>query len=323
LDLGAIASASKLIKKAKTHKGRKILDKKAPQLVEGKKVAIFVKGQKASAIIQNFLRDLITLRGEPESSRVFMRNGHDMLPFDNIVPLESMASKQDCALFCFGHTQKKRPDNLIFGRTFDGKCLDIFEMGVENYQSIQDFAAKAPQDVSRDLKPVLLFQGEYFDFSEKHQRLKNILYEMFHQRDLKEANILELRRVLVFTAVEENTIQVRHYEVNGPKNGKLSEAGVQMGDVEFKEIGPRADLKLRRQQIASTDLYKAACRKPKVANVEKKKARKNVYTNELGERRGKVYIQQQDLQTMATRKFRKQGPPEKQNIKKNVDAEDV
>jgi ribosome production factor 2 len=57
-----------------------------------------------------------------------------------------------------------------------------------------------------------------------------------------------------------------------------------------KEIGPKFDLKVRRNQIASLDLYKAACKKPKIANVEKKKARKNVFTNEIGERKGKVFI---------------------------------
>jgi ribosome production factor 2 len=47
LDLG-LADKSHLIKKAKTHKGRKFLEKRAPQLVEGEKTAIFIKGQKAS-----------------------------------------------------------------------------------------------------------------------------------------------------------------------------------------------------------------------------------------------------------------------------------
>ncbi len=120
------------------------------------------------------MRDLVALRGEPEASRLFMRNGHDMHPFENIVPLESMASKQDCALFCFGSHQKKRPDNLVLGRTFDNRVLDLFELGVENYKSISSLEGK--QDVPRDLKPVILFQGEQFEFSDKHSRLKNLLY---------------------------------------------------------------------------------------------------------------------------------------------------
>ena len=120
---------------------------------------------------------------------------------------------------------------------------------------------------------------------------------------------MELKRVLTFTCVDDSTIQVRHFEVP-----KITENAV---GVDFKEIGPHFDLKIRRTQIASNDLYKAACKKPKVTNMEKKKAKKNMYTNELGERRGKVYIQQQDLQTIATRKFRKQNP------KKQVEADKV
>lgn len=138
---------------------------------------------------------------------------------------------------------------------------------------------------------------------------------MFHQRDLQEANITEMKRVLSFTAIDDKTVQVRQYEVVD----KITEAGVAQVDVSMKEIGPHFDMKIRREQIASNDLYKAACRKPKIANVEKKRAKKNVYTTELGERKGKVYIQQQDLDTIATRKFTKNKPVPK----KTVEAEDV
>jgi hypothetical protein len=42
----------------------------------------------------------------------------------------------------------------VLGRTFDGKCLDLFELGIENYKAITEFAAS---EVSRELKPVILF----------------------------------------------------------------------------------------------------------------------------------------------------------------------
>lgn len=119
--------------------------------------------------------------------------------------------------------------------------------------------------------------------------------------------------MLAFTALDDKTVRVRHYEA-----GKISEAGVALGDVDLVEIGPSFDLIMRRQQVASGDLYKLACRKPKIANVEKKKSRKNTYTNELGERKGRVFVQHQDLDTIATRKFKKQFQP-----KKKIEAEDV
>ena len=43
-----------------------------------------------------------------------------------------------------------------------------------------------------------------------------------------------------------------------------------------------------------------------------------MFTTELGEKKGKVYLQHQDLQTIATRKFKKQYVP-----KSKIEAEDV
>lgn len=76
----------------------------------------------------------------------------------------------------------------------------------------------------------------------------------------------------------------------------------------MKEVGPRFDLIMRRNKIASADLFKTACKKPKLINVDLKKAHKNVYTTDIGDRKGKVFIQQQDIETMALRKFKKQRP---------------
>ena len=52
------------------------------------------------------------------------------------------------------------------------------------------------------------------------------LLELLHQRDLKEANIVELKRVLAITAIDDNTVQVRHYEVP-----KITEDGVLANDI--------------------------------------------------------------------------------------------
>ena len=79
----------------------------------------------------------------------------------------------------------------------------MFEFGVENFKSMEEFAVN---EVSRELKPIILFQGEHFEFSEKHQRIKNLLYELFHMNVLEEANIVEMKRVLVFNSVDDSTI---------------------------------------------------------------------------------------------------------------------
>lgn len=73
-------------------------------------------------------------------------------------------------MFCFGNSQKKRPNNLVLGRTYGGRVLDIFEFGVENYVAMEQFKAS---EIEREMKPVLIFQGESFEFSEAYRRLKN------------------------------------------------------------------------------------------------------------------------------------------------------
>jgi len=62
-------------------------------------------------------------------------------------------------------------------------------------------------------------------------------------------------------------------------------------------------LRFRRDKIASSDLFKTACKQPKVSNADKKKFDKNKFTTELGEEKAKVFVQSQDLDTIATRKF--------------------
>jgi len=95
-----------------------------------------------------------------------------------------------------------------------------------------------------------------------------------------------LRRVLIFTCKgNEEPIQVNHLECTS-----INEALAKKNAVPFNEIGPSFSLRLRRDKLASADLFKEACRRPKIANQIKKKAKKNMYTNELGETHGKVYV---------------------------------
>lgn len=39
----------------------------------------------------------------------------------------------------FGSHNKKRPNNLIAGRMYDFQVLDIFELGIEEFKSLEDF----------------------------------------------------------------------------------------------------------------------------------------------------------------------------------------
>ena len=135
---------------------------------------------------------------------------------------------------------------------------------------------------------------------DKHKRIKNLFVDFFKITELSEVNIVELKRVLVFTCRSETSpIEVRHMETND-----ISEATVAKETVPFREVGPCFDLVLRRDKMATSELFKEACRAPKVRNILKKKSDKNKFTNALGETKAKVFLQQQDIDTIALRKFR-------------------
>lgn len=43
--------------------------------------------------------------------------------------------------------------------------------------------------------------------------MKNFFYDFFKMPDLKEANIMELKRVIVFTLTDDATIRFKQYQV--------------------------------------------------------------------------------------------------------------
>lgn len=66
-------------------------------------------------------------------------------PFDqgssSLSSIEFWATKNDASLFLFGHSTKKRPHGLTFIRLYDGRVLDMIEIGVDKFVGIADFEA--------------------------------------------------------------------------------------------------------------------------------------------------------------------------------------
>ena len=60
-------------------------------------------------------------------------------------------------------------------------------------------------------------------------------------------------------------------------------------------------MKLRKIQLANEDVYKVALRQPKIKDAARKK---NIETNALGEKRGRVHMAKQNLNTMALKNYK-------------------
>lgn len=116
--------------KPKTRRGKRALLKRAPRLVEELKRVVLLHGGRSSAVLKDVLTDLAALkRGE---CLKLSRNNDTVRPFESggEVTLEFLCQKADCSLFCVASHSKKRPHNLVLGRTFDFKLLDMLELGV-------------------------------------------------------------------------------------------------------------------------------------------------------------------------------------------------
>uniref|UniRef100_A0A3Q3F6V6 Ribosome production factor 2 homolog n=1 Tax=Labrus bergylta TaxID=56723 RepID=A0A3Q3F6V6_9LABR len=248
--------------KPKTKRSKRFLDSRAPKLSEDVKTAMIMKGGNSNQTVTQALKDI-----------------------------EFFSKKTDCSLFLFGSHNKKRPNNLIFGRLFDFHVLDMVELGIEKYVSLSDIkASKCPEGT----KPMLVFAGEAFDMDNEHKRLKSLLIDFFRGPTVSAVRLAGLEHVLHFTALE-GKVYMRSYRC------LLKKSGCRTPRIELEEIGPSLDLVLRRTHLASDDLYKLAHRRPKALKIRKKK---NVSHDAFGTKFGRVHMQKQDLTKLQTRKMK-------------------
>jgi len=275
-------------------RGRRVLKAREPKVVEGPKVGLMLKGNKTSQIGSTFLTDLTRMK-KPLVRGLGKRN--DVHPFDNEAPLEFLASKNDASLFCLTNHSKKRPHNIVMGRTFDGHLLDMFELGLDEatFRAIDDF-----RDVPKmrlGSKPCVVFQGEW-EHDAEMQRLQNFLLDFFRGDELDKLALKGIDRVL-YLALDTSTpsprVLLRHYGV------RFKRSGTKVPNVELQEMGPRADLTVRRRRCASAELWRAALRQPKQLRARK---RKNVETTTLGETTGRLHLERQDLDAMRTKRVK-------------------
>nr|CAD7449182.1 unnamed protein product [Timema bartmani] len=277
-----------LVRKPTTHKGKKVLLSREPKLIENTKKSLFIQGRKTTPLITNCLKDLFDLK-KPDAKMLQRKN--DILPFEDATPLENFSRKHLASLFFFASHNKKRPNNLIIGRTYQHQVLDMIELGVEKFQSLKEFKN---EKVAVGLKPCLLFAGELFDHDHEYKRLQNLLVDMFHREPATSVRLQGLEHVIMVTAVDSN-IYFRSYKM------LLKKSGTRTPRIELEEIGPSIDFKLRRSKLASMDLFKLASKKPKELKAKKVK---NISRDKLGSKHGQIHIPKQNIGTIQTRKMK-------------------
>jgi ribosome production factor 2 len=257
-------------------------------LIERVKHTLFLKGRNSSETINDVLRDM-SLLSKPYNKNFSKKN--EITPFEDCTPLEFLAPKNDCGLFVMGTHSKKRPNNLIIGRIYDDHLLDMYEFGVEEFQSMESFPG---QTKSFGSKPLLIFLGSQWEFDATYQRVQNLLLDLFRGFKPEEIMLQGVDHVIT-CAVNEGTIYIRPYYVHYQRSGD------EVPNLSLQPMGPFLDLSLRRHQPAADDLWKLACKRPKILKEAKVK---NVEKNVLGDKIGRIHMKKQNLDALAGRKMK-------------------
>lgn len=238
-----------------------------------------------------------------------MSKKNDIHVFDDENSVEFLTQKNDASLFMIGSSTKKRPNNLVLGRTFDGHIFDVMEFQFSHFKSIDAFKCKSKK--APGSKPCFVFTGDQWEGHEMFMKLKNILIDMFRGTIVESVNVKGLDHVIVCTAWKEKVF-FRSYSVDFKKADAHPR-------VELEEMGPRFDLEFRRHKFASADLLKAATKKPK--GLAPKKI-KNVSRDELtGDKLGRIHIDRDDIYSMQSRRVKalRKTPAD---LKKSASGED-
>jgi hypothetical protein len=108
--------------------------------VEDPKNVLILLGNKVSQLVKDVLSDISKLKHD---QAVKYTRKNDVHPFEAETAMQFFCERSDCALFCLGNHNKKRPNNIVLGRTFDAQLLDMVEVGVIEHIPTLRFPAAA------------------------------------------------------------------------------------------------------------------------------------------------------------------------------------
>lgn len=280
--------------KARTQRYLKSIE---PQLKEGAKSSLLLKGIKCSDAMGWVLKDMRAMQA-PNAKHLTKKN--QIVPFETEgqTSLEFLTTKNDCALFAVASTNKKRPNNLTIGRTFDRQVLDMVEFGVLRYKSIHDYGGSVPKK-RLGSKPLMLFLGDAWQQDSSCQKIQNLLIDFYKGDVVDKLVVSGIDHLLVFVVTKAPEIVVHQHTYFCKLKKDPSNPSSTVPVPYLVPCGPDMTMKVRRTQFADSDLWKASMKQPQGM---KKKKTKNQSTNVFGEVIGRLHLEKQDVEKMGGRK---------------------
>lgn len=285
-------------KKQPNARAQRYLKSTQPQLREQFKGSLLLKGIACNEKMGLVLKELRAMQA-PHAKLLSKKN--QIVPMEDAGSLEFLCTKNDCALFAMASHNKKRPNNLIMGRTFDHSVLDMAELGILRFKSVHDFPGTVPKKRIGS-KPMMLFCGDIWMQQSDYKNLQNLLIDFYRGDVVDKLVPTGLDHVIVFTAAtvpdtQTTMIHQRTYFLQLKKDPNGSSTPVPL----LENCGPDLDYVLRRTQWAVPELASAARKLPEGLKAKK---RKNKSTTIFGETVGRLHLTKQDLDHMGGRKVK-------------------
>ncbi|PRP77779.1 ribosome biogenesis protein RPF2 [Planoprotostelium fungivorum] len=169
--IGALVSLPK-VKRVKKRVQRAIQGRES-LIIENIKKAMFLRGTNSSQTNNDFMKEFAMLKGKEDTIQLTKKN--NVVPFEDGQTIEFLSNRNDCSLMVFSSHSKKRPNNITFARFFDHLLLDMFEVSLQNFRSLNEFKGES---ITTSNKPCFLFIGEEFEQNPvfKHK----IFFRVYH-----------------------------------------------------------------------------------------------------------------------------------------------
>merc|ERR1712230_27421 len=261
--------------KPRNARSKRALDKKAPKAIENPKTALFLRGTTCSQVTQDALTDLYQLR-IPLAKKFTKKNA--IHPFDDAASLEFFSEKNDASLLVFGSSSKKRPHAITFVRTFGYKVLDMLELYLEA-ESFRTLAQFKNKKCAVGLKPMLLFSGTPFEspVTNEYTLVKSFFTDFFKGEPADKVDVEGLQYMVSISARDtvdgeevKPKVHLRVYLIRTKRSGQ------KLPRVEVEEMGPRTQ----------------------------ERPKKNISTDIVGDKMGRIHLGKQDLKELQTRKMK-------------------
>ncbi|KAL2436709.1 Ribosome biogenesis protein RPF2 [Exophiala dermatitidis] len=290
----------------------RIVKAREPQQIESRKKVLLLHGTKCPQPVASVLKTVHTLT-KPDSVLLNKKN-ENIHPFEDAASLEFLAQKNECGVVMFGTHSKKRPNNITIVRIFDNKVLDMVELLLLVPQDQPQTEPKL--QVGLAMKPLILFAGSQWDDSSSsaqatlYQTLKSTLLDLFQGEEVTSVDVAGLQYILMIAAGENNASSI---DLNDPsqkpvlhlrwyKIRTMRSNNAKIPRVELDPMGPSFDFRVGRYREADPDVMKEALKHGRRPNEAKTK--KNIETDLMGDKIGRVHLGKQDLSTLQTRKMK-------------------